>query len=105
MIVAATGAAMVGLPALVQGKALAAGVMPAFSDADIALLDEIAETILPRTKTPGAKDAGAGRRRRSAPASPISTRAPVPASHRSRQTPVPRCCARWMRRQRHARPR
>ncbi|HEL4297291.1 MULTISPECIES: gluconate 2-dehydrogenase subunit 3 family protein [Stenotrophomonas] len=61
MIVAATGAAMVGLPALVQGKALAAGVMPAFSDADIALLDEIAETILPRTKTPGAKDAGAGR--------------------------------------------
>lgn len=60
MIVAATGAAMVGLPALVQGKAPAAGAMPAFSDADIALLDEIADTILPRTKTPGAKDAGAG---------------------------------------------
>ncbi|HFF3760462.1 gluconate 2-dehydrogenase subunit 3 family protein [Stenotrophomonas forensis] len=61
MIVAATGAAMIGLPALVQGKAPAAGAMPVFSDADIALLDEIAETILPRTKTPGAKDAGAGR--------------------------------------------
>lgn len=60
MIVAATGAAMVGLPALVQGKAPAAGALPAFSDADIALLDEIAETILPRTRTPGAKDAGAG---------------------------------------------
>ncbi|WP_459048284.1 gluconate 2-dehydrogenase subunit 3 family protein [Stenotrophomonas sp. PSU_St99] len=60
MIVAATGAAMVGLPALVQGKAPAAGAMPAFSDAEIGTLDEIAETILPRTRTPGAKDAGAG---------------------------------------------
>jgi len=60
MIVAATGAAMVGLPALVQGQAQAAGTKPHFSDADVGTLDEIAETILPRTKTPGAKDAGAG---------------------------------------------
>lgn len=60
MIVAATGTAMVGLPALVHGKVPAAGAMPAFSDADIGMLDEIAETILPRTRTPGAKDAGAG---------------------------------------------
>ncbi|HRO44980.1 gluconate 2-dehydrogenase subunit 3 family protein [Agriterribacter sp.] len=31
-----------------------------FSDADIAYLDEIAETIIPTTSTPGAKAAGAG---------------------------------------------
>ena len=31
-----------------------------FSDADISLLDEIAETILPTTKTPGAKAAKVG---------------------------------------------
>lgn len=59
MIVAATGAAMVGLPALASGKAPAAGAK-AFSAADIGTLDEIAETILPRTKTPGAKEAGTG---------------------------------------------
>jgi hypothetical protein len=60
MIVAATGAAMIGLPALVQGQAPAAGAKTPFSDADVGTLDEIAETILPRTATPGAKDAGAG---------------------------------------------
>ena len=60
MIVAATGAAMIGLPAMAGGQVPAAGSKTAFSAADIALMDEIADTILPRTKTPGAKDTGIG---------------------------------------------
>ncbi len=60
MIFAATGAAMIGLPALASSAAPAAAGGAAFSDAEIVLLDELAETILPRTRTPGAKDAATG---------------------------------------------
>lgn len=42
-----------------QAAAMAAGVGE-FSAADVALLDEIADTILPETSTPGAKAAGTG---------------------------------------------
>lgn len=110
MIVAATGAAMIGLPALVQGQAPATGMNTPFSDADVGMLDEIAETILPRTATPGAKDAGAGlfmarfvtdcyTARQQAtfrPAWPISTNARGAGSLRSRHRPAPSSCARWM---------
>jgi hypothetical protein len=55
------GAALIGQSAWLTGCAsLAAGSRPLFSDSDVALLDEIAETILPETKTPGAKAAGVG---------------------------------------------
>jgi hypothetical protein len=43
-----------------QLNAAVEGTPGAFNDAEIALLDEIAETILPATKTPGAKAAKTG---------------------------------------------
>src|SRR4051794_25334723 len=58
------GVALVGgnrlLAALENPNPAAAGSIGLFSSAEIALLDEIAETILPETNTPGAKAAKTG---------------------------------------------
>src|ERR1700722_6107127 len=58
------GAAFVGgsglLAAVERANSASPGMTGAFSAEDIALLDEIAETILPATKTPGAKAANTG---------------------------------------------
>ena len=55
------GIALVGQSAWLSGCAAGQrGSSSLFSDTDVALLDEIADTILPATKTPGAKAAGVG---------------------------------------------
>lgn len=55
------GTALIGQAAWLAGCATTQRASAeAFSAADIALLDEIADTILPATKTPGAKAAGVG---------------------------------------------
>jgi len=61
------GAALVGQSAMLAGceqqAAAEAGAVPAtspFTQNDIRLLDQIADTILPETQTPGAKAAGVG---------------------------------------------
>lgn len=54
----AMGAAFVG-PHLFAAKSESAGA-EVFSDADISLFDEMADTIIPDTDVPGAKAAGAG---------------------------------------------
>ena len=54
------GAALVGQTAMLAGCAREGVQSQAFSADDMALLDEIAETILPETGTPGAKAAGVG---------------------------------------------
>lgn len=61
MIAAATGLAMVGGEAMAAGLSSLGAKTLRFSASDIQLLDEIAETILPKTTTPGAKEVGAGR--------------------------------------------
>jgi len=60
LIAAATGCAMIGLPKLAQGYVSPPEPNNDFTADEVALLDEIAETIIPRTDTPGAKDAGCG---------------------------------------------
>ncbi len=62
MIALATGGLFIGGEMLLSGCKNAPKLGgPGFTDADISFLDEVAETILPRTSTPGAKDAGVGR--------------------------------------------
>lgn len=60
MIAGATGVAMVGVPAYVLVRAPVAQGDAGFTSEQVALLDEIAEAIIPRTDTPGAKDAEVG---------------------------------------------
>jgi hypothetical protein len=58
MIAAVTGSALLGNEAL-WASADPKTPLP-YSNADVDLLDDIAETILPRTDTPGARDAAVG---------------------------------------------
>ena len=60
MIAAITGGVFIGGDLLTGCKSGPAVGGPTFSEADTAYLDEVAETILPATKTPGAKDAKVG---------------------------------------------
>jgi hypothetical protein len=62
MIAAATGGAMIGGEFLMTGcKSEPKSAPVAFTEENIAFLDEVAETILPQTNTAGAKAAGVGR--------------------------------------------
>ncbi len=54
------GGTLVGSNAFLSGCKSNTGVSMTFNDADVSLLDEIADTILPTTKTPGAKAAKVG---------------------------------------------
>lgn len=60
MIAVLTGGAVVGAEAFLTGCKNTETVSAAFTEKDIAFLDEVAETILPATNTPGAKEAKVG---------------------------------------------
>jgi len=60
MIAAATGMAMVGGDLWASGLKSADAGKALYNADDVTLLNEIAETILPQTSTPGAKAAGCG---------------------------------------------
>lgn len=57
MIAVLTGAAVVGAEVFLSGCSTADKTGLQFSAADLALLDEVGETILPATSSPGAKEA------------------------------------------------
>jgi hypothetical protein len=62
LIAAATGGVVIGGEFLFSGCTNPdKGPSMVFSDDDIAFLDEVAETILPKTSSAGAKEAGVGR--------------------------------------------
>jgi hypothetical protein len=57
----AMGAPLFGLDAFLRAAPLEGKLSdPAFSSEDLALMDEIGDTIIPATDTPGAKDVGIG---------------------------------------------
>ena len=55
------GGAVIGAPAFLSGCKTKDKASNTFTDKDIAWLNEVADTILPATKTPGAKAADVGR--------------------------------------------
>jgi hypothetical protein len=63
MVAAATGGVVIGGEFFLAGcknPGAEVGVSNTFTESDIAFLDEVAETIFPKTTTPGAKDAKVG---------------------------------------------